>query len=314
MVAKNIIQTFDLTKMYGSVTGIKDVSCSVPAGGVGLLGPNGAGKTTIIRTLLGIIRPTSGTASVLGYDIQHEINQARDLIGYMPEYTDMYVPDSTAMRFVAFIARMAGLSASESKQRASDTLYYVGLEEERYRQLKTFSTGMKQKVKLALALVHDPEVLILDEPTNGLDPNGRVQMLNLISSLQKDEGKNIILSSHLLKDVERTTDNVIVLGQGKVIAQGAMKELTRLQREKINVKVKTGSGKLIKALNEAGHEAFMNKRENHSVIQVKREEGIEDKIFKVAYQEGLEIRYMGSEARDLEDMYVSLFNQGEANE
>ncbi|MHA1167204.1 MAG: ABC transporter ATP-binding protein [Candidatus Hodarchaeales archaeon] len=248
-----------------------------------------------------------------GFDIQQEINQARDLIGYMPEYTDMYVPDSTAMKFVTFCGRMAGLSTSEAKQRASDTLYYVGLEDERYRQLKTYSTGMKQKVKLAIALVKDPDVLILDEPTNGLDPNGRIQMLELITSLQKDEGKNVILSSHLLKDVERTTDQVIVLGEGRIIAQGGMKELTRLQRAKINVKVKSGSNKLIKALNESGHEAIMSKRDNSSIIQVKREEGIEETIFKVAYQEGLEIRYLGSEAKDLEEIYLSLFNHGDIN-
>ncbi|MHA2239930.1 MAG: ABC transporter ATP-binding protein [Candidatus Hodarchaeales archaeon] len=177
-----LIVTDSLTKFYGQIKGIEDISVKIPSGNVAFLGPNGAGKTTLIRLLLGILRPTKGTAEVLGYDIKHDIHQVRDRIGYVPEFNTSFIPDMTAMKFVAFCGRMNGLSLSESKQRASDSMFYVGLDEERYRKLGTFSLGMKQKVKLATALVHDPEIIICDEPTNGLDPSGRTQMLALIRS------------------------------------------------------------------------------------------------------------------------------------
>ena len=202
-MSSEIISTSELTKYYGKILGIENISLKIPSGGVGLLGVNGAGKTTLIRTLLGIIRPTSGSAEVQGHDIRSSIHEIRDIIGYMPEINSSFVPDSTAMQFVAFCGRMNGLASAESKQRASDSLYYVGLGEERYRQLKTFSLGMKQKVKLAIALVHDPQILICDEPTNGLDPKGRNQMLNLLKDLQKIQGKNVILDGANLTKFER---------------------------------------------------------------------------------------------------------------
>lgn len=305
--------------MYNSTVGMVDINCAVPRGGVGLLGPNGAGKTTLIRTLLGIIRPTRGTARVLGHDILTEIYQVRDSIGYMPEYVETYIPDTTAMKFVSFVGKMGGLSSDESKQRASDTLYYVGLSEERHRQLKTFSQGMLQKFKLAVALVHDPEILILDEPTNNLDPNGRVQMLDLIRSLQKDEGKNIILSSHLLKDVERTTDYVIVMGSGRVIAQDELSRLLRQQNEILSIRVKAYPEKLVAFLIEMGYEAFIKKEKDQSLIQIDRRNGtkngleLEQDIFRAAYKNGLEIRYMGSRATNLEEIFVSLIEEGGNN-
>jgi ABC-2 type transport system ATP-binding protein len=300
--------------MYNSTVGMIDVNCSIPKGGVGLLGPNGAGKTTLIRTLLGIIRPTNGTARVLGYDIRSEINQIRDRIGYMPEYTEMYIPDTTAMKFVTLVGKMGGLSNSDSKQRASDTLYYVGLAEERHRQMKSFSQGMLQKFKLAVALVHDPEILILDEPTNNLDPKGRIEMLKLILALQKNEGKNIILSSHLLKDVERTTDYVVVMGNGKIIAQDELSVMLKQQLEILNVRVKANPEQLVSSLVEMGHKAFIRREKDQSLVQINRGEvnGLEQDVFKAAHAKGLEIRYMGSRATNLEEIFVSLVG-GENN-
>ncbi|MFX0092461.1 MAG: ATP-binding cassette domain-containing protein [Candidatus Hodarchaeota archaeon] len=316
-VIQTIIETSNLTKMYGrGIVGIHNATCSIPSGAVGLLGPNGAGKTTLIRTLLGIIQLTSGSASVLGHDIRTEIHEVRDRIGYMPEYTHMYVPDISAMRFVTFAGKLGGLSSNEAKQRASDTLHYVGLGEERHRQLKTFSTGMKAKVKLAIGLVHDPDIIILDEPTNGLDPEGRIQMLDLIRSLQKEEGKNVILSSHLLKDVERTTDFVVVLGNGKVISQGSLKELLKKKRDVVEVRVKNHPEMLISALNDLGHQAKLkDDKYRSSTIQIVHQVGIEQEIFKAAQRNGLEIRYLGSEATDLEEVFLSIFNEtGEVHE
>ncbi len=302
-----IIVTDSLTKYYGKIRGIEDISVKVPSGGVGFLGPNAAGKTTLIRTLLGIIRPTRGGGYVLGYDIRREINEVRDRIGYVPEFNTSFIPDTTAMSFVAFCARMNGLSYPESKQRASDSLYYVGLGEERYRKLGTFSIGMKQKVKLAVALVHDPEIIICDEPTNGLDPSGRVQMLELIRNLQTDEGKNVILSSHLLRDVEQTTDYALVMSEGKILTQGNIKELTANRRSTVSVKVKSKAEDLVDALESIGMKVWTD----GTYIEVEKALGVEKEIFKTAFQLGIDIRYLGSRSSTLEDVFVSLFKEQE---
>ncbi|MFX1285808.1 MAG: ABC transporter ATP-binding protein [Promethearchaeota archaeon] len=302
-----IITTDLLTKYYGKIRGIEDISVRIPSGGVGFLGPNAAGKTTLIRTLLGIIRPTRGSAHVLGYDIRHEINEVRDRIGYVPEFNTSFIPDTTAMNFVAFCGRMNGLSYPESKQRASDSLFYVGLGEERYRKLDTFSLGMKQKVKLAIALVHDPEIIICDEPTNGLDPSGRVQMLELIRNLQTDEGKNVILSSHLLRDVEQTTDYALVISEGKILAQGNIKELTANKRSTVSVKVKSRRDDFLEALEGNG----MNVWTDGAFIEVEKTPGVERMIFATANKVGVDIRYLGSRSRSLEDVFVSLFQEQE---
>ncbi len=302
-----IIVTDSLTKFYGKIRGIEDISVKIPSGGVGFLGPNAAGKTTLIRTLLGIIRPTRGSAQVLGYDIRHEINEVRDRIGYVPEFNTSFIPDTTAMSFVAFCGRMNGLSYPESKQRASDSLFYVGLGEERYRKFDTFSLGMKQKVKLAVALVHDPEIIICDEPTNGLDPSGRVQMLELIRNLQIDEGKNVILSSHLLRDVEKTTDYALVISEGEILAKGNIRELTANKRSTVSVKVKSKYNDLLEALEVNG----LNVWTDGAFIEVEKTPAVEKEIFIIANRIGVDIRYLGSRSRSLEDVFVSLFKEQE---
>ncbi|MHA2294273.1 MAG: ABC transporter ATP-binding protein [Candidatus Hodarchaeales archaeon] len=304
-----VIVTDSLSKFYGDIRGIEDVSVKVPSGGVGFLGPNGAGKTTFIRTLLGIVTPTRGSAQVLGYDIKNEINQVRDRIGYVPEFNSSFIPDTTAMKFVAFCARMSGLSYSESKQRASDSLYYVGLGEERYRELGTFSVGMKQKVKLAIALVHDPEIIICDEPTNGLDPTGRVQMLKLIRNLQIDHDKNIILSSHLLRDVEQTTDHALIISEGKIISQGNIRQLTAGKRASVSVKLKSKVEDFLKVLKDKGIDAWIE----GAYIEVKTTPDVEKEIFRTAYQIGADIRYIGSRSSTLEDVFVDIIKEREVS-
>ncbi len=306
-MSAEIITTDRLSKFYGSIRGIDDVSIKVPTGGVGFLGPNGAGKTTLIRTLLGIIRPTKGSGYVLGYNIKSEINQVRDRIGYIPEFNTSFIPDMTAMKFVAFCGRMNGLANAESKQRASDSLYYVGLGEERYRKLGTFSLGMKQKVKLASALVHDPEIIIADEPTNGLDPTGRTQMLELIRNLQTDQNKHVILSSHLLRDVEQTTDYAIVFSEGEILAQGKIKDLTSGRSTSISVKVKYHQEQFIRNLKDKGFEVW----DEGGFIEVKKFNDTEKAIFIAAYDSGAEIRYFGSRSSTLEDVFVDLFRNKE---
>jgi ABC-2 type transport system ATP-binding protein len=211
------IETSSLVKRYGDVLALDHITIQVPRAAVGLLGPNGAGKSTLLRILLGLIRPNGGEAWVLGRDAIRESRETRRLVGYMPE-TDTVPESATAADFVSHMAEMSGLPRRAARQRAADVLYQVGLNEERYRLIKGFSTGMRQRVKLAQAIVHDPELVFLDEPTNGLDPNGREEMLGLIERIHRQLGILVILSSHILDDVERVCDYVAVLDGGRVVA------------------------------------------------------------------------------------------------
>ncbi len=198
-----VIETEALTKRYpGDVTALDGLTVAVAPGITGLVGANGAGKSTLIKILLGLLDPTSGRARVLGHDSQLHGERIRTLIGYMPEH-DCLPPDVTATEFVTHLGRMSGLPATAAKERAAESLRHVGLHEERYRQIGTYSTGMKQRVKLAQALVGDPRLLLLDEPTNGLDPAGRSEMLDLISRIGTEFGISIVVASHLLGEIER---------------------------------------------------------------------------------------------------------------
>src|SRR5690349_14709645 len=209
---------------YGKQFALRDVTAEFPSGAVGLLGPNGAGKSTMIKALLGFVHPTQGQMKVLDLDVRHSPLGIRSRIGYMPE-SDAHIPGMNAVTFVAYCGQLAGLPQADSMQRAHEVLYYVGLGEARYRNLETYSTGMKQRIKLAQALVHDPDLLFLDEPTNGMDPKGREEMLALIADIARNKGLNVILSSHLLPDVEYTCEHVIVLDKGTVATQGRIEGL-----------------------------------------------------------------------------------------
>ena len=189
---------------------------TVEPGITGLVGANGAGKSTLIKILLGIVTPTSGSAQVLGHDVVREARAIRALVGYMPEH-DCLPPDMSATEFVAFMARCSGLPPAGARERAAETLRHVGLFEERYRPMGGYSTGMAQRVKLAQALVHDPRILILDEPTNGLDPAGRDEMLALIQRTGREFGISVIVSSHLLGELERICDGVVLVEQGRLV-------------------------------------------------------------------------------------------------
>lgn len=216
-----VIAVTGLTKRYGPVTALDGVSCTVAGGITGLLGANGAGKSTLIKILLGLVEPDAGVATVLGYDVVRHGRQARERIGYMPEH-DCLPADVSAAEFVAHMAQLSGLPPRPAWTRAADTLRYVGLDEERYRPIGGYSTGMKQRVKFAVALVHDPRLLLLDEPTNGLDPAGREQMLDLIRRTGRTQGMAILMATHLLADVERVCDHVLVLDGGRLARAGPL--------------------------------------------------------------------------------------------
>ena len=213
-----------LRKAYGSVVALDHLDLEVPPGAIGLLGPNGAGKSTLIKLLLGLIRPTEGEASVLGFDTARDGIQVRQRTGYMPE-SDCLPGDVTAADFVGHMAQMSGLPARAARLRAAEVLYHCGVDEERYRLIREFSTGMKQRVKLAQAIVHDPDLVFLDEPTNGMDPQGREEMLELINRIHREIGITVLLSSHLLDDVERVCDYVLLVAQGRLVQHGPVREL-----------------------------------------------------------------------------------------
>src|SRR6187455_811915 len=219
-----VVKADQLSVRYGKNFALNDVTAIFPPGAVGLLGPNGAGKSTLLKSLLGFLVPEKGSMTVLGLDVAHAPLEIRARIGYMPE-SDSHIPGMNAVSFVAYCGQLAGLPAVDAMQRAHEVLYYVGLGEARYRNLETYSTSMKQRVKLAQALVHDPELLLLDEPTNGLDPQGRDEMLVLIRDIATRRGMSLILCSHLLHDVERVCEQVIVLNQGQIARQGSIREL-----------------------------------------------------------------------------------------
>src|ERR1700730_1023702 len=233
-----VVSLENVTVAYGKNTALRDVTAAFGAGAIGLLGPNGAGKSTMIKALLGFIVPTAGRMRVLGLDVAVSPLEIRARVGYMPE-SDAHIPGMNAVSFVAYCGELAGLPRVDAMQRAHEVLFYVGLGEARYRNVETYSTGMKQRIKLAQALVHDPDLLFLDEPTNGMDPKGRDEMLELIRDLAHNKGVNLILSSHLLPDVEYTCDYVVVLDKGRVAAAGPIAALTQSRRRVYELRVKT---------------------------------------------------------------------------
>src|SRR5436190_12836398 len=237
MGARPLVEFRDLTVSYGPLVALSGVTGAFAPGPTGLLGPNGAGKTTLLKALLGFLAPDAGTLVAFGLDPGRSPLEVRRRIGYMPE-VDCHVPGMTAAAFVAFAGELSGMPRDEAISRAHEVLYYVGLGEARYRTVDTYSTGMKQRVKLAQALVHDPDLLLLDEPTNGLDPQGREEMLALVQDISGRRQMSLILCSHLLRDVERVCETVMVMNQGQVAASGAIADLTGPKRSVYDLRLK----------------------------------------------------------------------------
>jgi ABC-2 type transport system ATP-binding protein len=297
-------QTVSLDRVsvrYGRNEALRDVSAVFPAGAVGLLGPNGAGKSTMIKSLLGFVIPDTGAMTVLGLDVRTAPLKIRARIGYMPE-TDGHIPGMNAVSFVAYCGELAGLPRADAMQRAHEVLYYVGLGEARYRNVETYSTGMKQRIKLAQALVHDPDLLFLDEPTNGMDPKGRDEMLELIRDIAHNKGLNLILSSHLLPDVEYSCDHVVVLDKGTVAAQGPIAGLKGHHGRVFEVRVKGDSDRFVQALRVAGLECHESDEDVMRVF-VPDGGGSQD-LFRLAAQVGVQVRHLRPSVPTLEDVFA----------
>ena len=298
-----VVSLDNVTIEYGRNRALNGVTASFAPGAVGLLGPNGAGKSTMIKSLLGFIAPAQGRMRVLGLDVAESPLDIRARIGYMPE-TDGHIPGLTAVEFVSFCGQLAGLPPADATQRAHEVLYYVGLGEARYRKIETYSTGMKQRIKLAQALVDDPDLLLLDEPTKGMDPKGRDEMLELVRDLAHNKGINLILSSHLLPDVEYTCDHVVVMDKGRIAAAGPIQAMKQPRGRVYELRVKP-RGELdafFDHLRAAGLECHST---DDDVVRVfVPGEGGARQLFALAAAEGAQVRHLRPSVPTLEDVFA----------
>jgi ABC-2 type transport system ATP-binding protein len=299
----SIASITNLTVRYGAKTVISDMTVTVPKGCVGLLGPNGAGKSTLLRTLLGFLKPASGYATVLGIGTAANPLDIRRRIGFMPEQ-DCHIPGMNAVTFVAYAGELAGMPANRAMSRAHEVLEYCGLGEARYRDVETYSTGMKQRIKLAQAIVHGPKLLFLDEPTNGLDPAGRDDMLNLIREISHHKEVNIVVSSHLLPDVERTCDDVIVMSGGQVVEQGSVARLRQTEGAQIDIDLQMAHPPFTEALTARGGKVLNQLGARYRVAFNDSPTDFGRLILESARDSGAQIRGFCPALRSLEDIFM----------
>lgn len=300
-----VIEVRGLRKTFGSFVALDNINLTVPRASVGLLGANGAGKTTLIRTLLGLLAPESGSATVVGFDTQHEGTRLREHVGYMPEAEGL-PSNTTAADFVGHMAEMSGIPPRAARQRAADVLYQVGLAEERYRLIKGFSTGMRQRVKLAQAIVHDPKLVFLDEPTSGLDPRGREEMLQLIERIYRQLDIAVVVSTHILEDVERVCDYVIIIDQGRLLSAQPLGEMDVIGGEVI-VHIDGDQDAFRQGLEARGvtvRSADLDAGFDELIVDV-HDEQVYDLIRDLAVEQGASLRSLRSRSRSLEDIYLS---------
>ncbi|MCZ6675789.1 MAG: ABC transporter ATP-binding protein [Candidatus Poribacteria bacterium] len=296
-----VIEVKDLSISFGSTKVLNHISLDIAGGAVGLLGPNGAGKSTLIKTLLGFLTPDTGSATVLDMDVRTGTIDIRQQVGYMPE-NECHIPGMNAVSFVAYAGELCGMPASDAMQRAHEVLYYVGLEEARYRLVETYSAGMKQRIKLAQALVHDPKLLFLDEPTNAMDPSGRQEMLDLIKDISTHKNIHIIFSSHLLPDVEYVCRDIVALHHGNVIVQGNIEALKDSNRQAYELKIKGDREAYLAALGR--HGCRWQPTEQSSLRVILPELMDSNVFFRLALETGVQIRHLKSIRQSLEDIFA----------
>jgi ABC-2 type transport system ATP-binding protein len=299
---EKIIELQNIDFSYGKHKVIDNVSLEIGRGVFGLLGPNGAGKTTLMKVLLGFLLPSSGSGRVLGFDITTSHKAVRERIGYMPE-SDCLLPGMDAVALTAYLGELSGMPKQEAMKRAHEVLYYVGLEESRYRKVETYSSGMKQRLKLAQALVHDPKLLFLDEPSSGMDPQGRKEMLELIKDIAGKENMNIIISSHLLPDIEYTCRHVIILNKGRVVLEQDVTAGNNKRFNRFEIKLKGEPGGFFKRLKSLDCTITSDDRGLHTVL-LPKEQSPRD-LFKIALESDVQVRHFRQSQATLEDTFVS---------
>jgi ABC-2 type transport system ATP-binding protein len=300
-----VAEVVGLSKRFGTVQALDHVDITVEAGCTGLVGSNGAGKSTLIRLLLGLIAPDGGRATVLGHDVAADPLAIRAQVGYLPEGSCL-PPDVTAADFVSFMAQLGGLPPQAARERASEVCYQVGLYEERYRAIGGFSTGMQQRVKLAVALVHDPRLLLLDEPTDGMDPQGREDMLELIDRVRGELGVDVLVSTHLLGDVERVCDRVVMVHAGRVLAQGPIAAVAGGAEAGFAVQLGDNGDAVRAALAAAGLQVRDGAGPGGDDLQVQGGADAADVIRDLAAEHGWPLRRLIPRAPSLEETFLRL--------
>ena len=299
-MSEAVIETRDFSKTFGFQKALDRVSVTVPAGAVGLLGPNGAGKSTFMKCLLQLIPYTGGSARLLGKEVGREGREIRRRVGYNPEQ-DCHVPGMVGCEYVTYCAQLCGIPFQAARQRAHEMLDFVGMGQERYLKIDTYSTGMKQRLKLAQAIVHDPEIVFLDEPTNGLDPKGQAQILDLVQSLWTVHGISVVLSSHLLHDVDRICEQIIIIARGKVLVHDSLARLKSRRQGAAEVAVDSRADDLRQAFQRQGWsaEVLLNGR-------VKVEHGSQDlnPLMKLMAKMGVSPLEVIPSPNALEEMFV----------
>jgi ABC-2 type transport system ATP-binding protein len=300
-----LIELDDVTKTYGRVPALRGLTVALPEGAIGLLGPNGAGKTTMIRTLLGLIAMDSGKGRVMGMDIHAERLAIRQAAGFVPEDDGLF-PGMIGVASVAYAGELVGMGPKDALQRAHEVLDYVGMGEARYRRVESYSSGMKQRLKIASAIVHDPRLLILDEPTNGMDPAGRDDVLELTADLAHNKGMSLLFSSHLLPDVEAVCDHVMVLGRGRLLVQGRIDDLKQAHDLQFELRVKGDQAHFAQRLQARGIPA--EPVDDHLRVQLPPGM-VPTTVWEIARDAGEQVRSLRPRRSTLEEVFLSALGE-----
>ncbi|HZY93178.1 MAG TPA: ABC transporter ATP-binding protein [Thermoplasmata archaeon] len=296
-----LVEVDSVTKEFGPQTALAGISARLTPGTIGLVGPNGAGKTTLLRLLLGLIPPSGGALRVFGLDTMEHPLGIRERVGYMPEH-DCLIPTMTGIGFVAFMGQVSGLPRETALSRAHDVLQFVGIHEERYRRIREYSVGMRQRVKLAQAIVHDPPLCLLDEPTAGLDPGGRLEMLELLRTLSKLPGRSLLLSTHLLPDVEGLCDQIVLLNSGRLLAAGPLEPLLAARRSDTIIRIKGELPAFVERLSARG----IPVRTEGPEVFARLPDGGARAVFEAAREAGVQVRFLGDAVRSVEELFLTM--------
>ncbi|MCK5004141.1 MAG: ABC transporter ATP-binding protein [Candidatus Aminicenantes bacterium] len=302
------IELNGLNFSYGDIKAVDNVSLNTKKGIYGLLGPNGAGKTTLMKLILGFLKAQSGNGKVLGYGIEENRRELREQVGYMSE-SDSLIPGMDAVDFTSYLGRLSGMPKQEAIKRAHEVLYYVGLEESRYRKIETYSSGMMQRLKLASSIVHDPVLLFLDEPTSGMDPGSRKEMIELINDISRKGTMSIIISSHILPDIEATCEDVIIMDKGKIIANEKISVIASKEIDIFEIKLGRNSSGFLKKFQK-----FKYEEGERGVIRMQLPSDFSTKeIFDAALESGTHIKHFLKRKSTLEDTFMNAIGENGAN-